>query len=79
MFKRGENVANIEISGDFYKAAFGLKEKELSQPLASEESFYILQRKDFVDIAHAIITNCKGLYHLHTPTNGLAPALIEKK
>ena len=36
-------------------------------------------RNDFVDIANAIITNCKDLYHLHTPTNGLAPALIEKK
>ena len=36
-------------------------------------------RSDFVDVANAIITNCKDLYHLHTPTNGLAPALIEKK
>ena len=36
-------------------------------------------RNDFVGIANAIITNCKDLYHLHTPTNGLAPALIEKR
>ena len=36
-------------------------------------------RNDFVDVVNAIITNCKGLYHLHTPTNGLAPALIEKR
>ena len=36
-------------------------------------------RKDYVDIANAIITNCKNLYHLHTPTNGLAPVLIEKR
>lgn len=36
-------------------------------------------RNDYVDIANAIITNCKNLYYLHTPTNGLAPALIEKR
>jgi len=36
-------------------------------------------RKDFTEVAQAIITNCKDLYHLHTPTNGLAPALIERK
>lgn len=35
--------------------------------------------QDFVGIANAAISNCKSLYHLHTPTNGLAPALIEKK
>jgi MoaA/NifB/PqqE/SkfB family radical SAM enzyme len=36
-------------------------------------------RKDFAEIAGAIVSNCKNLYHLHTPTNGLAPALIERK
>jgi MoaA/NifB/PqqE/SkfB family radical SAM enzyme len=36
-------------------------------------------RDDFVDITNTIITNCKNLYFLHTPTNGLAPALIERK
>lgn len=36
-------------------------------------------RNDFTQVAEAIITNCKDLYHLHTPTNGLAPALIERK
>jgi len=36
-------------------------------------------RNDYVDIANAIISNCKNLYHLHTPTNGLAPALIERR
>ena len=36
-------------------------------------------RNGFVDIANAIITNCKNLYYLHTATNGLAPALIEKR
>ncbi len=36
-------------------------------------------RNDFVDIANAMITNCKNLYYLHTATNGLASALIEKK
>lgn len=36
-------------------------------------------RNDFAEISGAIISNCKNLYHLHTPTNGLAPALIERK
>ena len=36
-------------------------------------------RNDFTQVAEAIVTNCKDLYHLHTPTNGLAPALIERK
>ncbi len=36
-------------------------------------------RNDFVDIARVIISNCKNLYHLHVPTNGLAPALIERR
>jgi MoaA/NifB/PqqE/SkfB family radical SAM enzyme len=36
-------------------------------------------RNDFTEVAQAIITNCRDLYHLHTPTNGLAPALIERK
>jgi MoaA/NifB/PqqE/SkfB family radical SAM enzyme len=36
-------------------------------------------RQDFSEIARTIITNCRDLYHLHTPTNGLAPALIERK
>lgn len=36
-------------------------------------------RNDFTEVTRAIIGNCKDLYHLHTPTNGLAPALIERK
>lgn len=36
-------------------------------------------RNDFTEVAAAIVTNCRDLYHLHTPTNGLAPALIERK
>jgi MoaA/NifB/PqqE/SkfB family radical SAM enzyme len=36
-------------------------------------------RNDYPAIAEAIIGNCKDLYHLHTPTNGLAPALIERQ
>jgi len=36
-------------------------------------------RPDFVDIVRSILTHCKDLYHLHTPTNGLAPALIEDR
>ncbi len=39
----------------------------------------IVLRSDYVDIAKVIIENCKNLYYLHTPTNGLAPALIEKR
>jgi len=36
-------------------------------------------RTDYADISKAIIANCKNLYHLHTPTNGLAPALTERR
>lgn len=36
-------------------------------------------RKDIVEISGAIIKNCKNLYMLHFPTNGLLPDLIIKK
>ena len=36
-------------------------------------------REDYVEIVKTIIDNCKNLYFLHTPTNGLSPKLIEKK
>ena len=36
-------------------------------------------RTDFTQVAAAIVANCKYLYHLHTPTNGLAPALTERR
>lgn len=36
-------------------------------------------RSDYAEIARVITTNCKNLYQLHTPTNGLAPALTEKR
>lgn len=39
----------------------------------------IFMREDIVDIARIILTNCKGLYLLHFPTNGLLPDLIEMK
>lgn len=39
----------------------------------------VFLRKDIADIAKVIITNCKNLYHLHIPTNGLAPTIIEQK
>lgn len=39
----------------------------------------VFLRSDIVEIFKAAIENCKNLYHLHTPTNGLMPELIEKK
>lgn len=39
----------------------------------------IFLRKDILDIIKIILTNCKDLYLLHFPTNGLLPGLIEKR
>jgi len=39
----------------------------------------IFLRNDIIDIVKIILTNCKNLYLLHFPTNGLLPDLIEKR
>lgn len=39
----------------------------------------IFLRNDIVDIVRIILANCKDLYLLHFPTNGLLPELIEEK
>ncbi|HEX9782756.1 MAG TPA: radical SAM protein [Opitutaceae bacterium] len=36
-------------------------------------------RSDYPEIARSIIANNRDLYHLHTPTNGLAPERIERQ
>ncbi|MSR64437.1 MAG: radical SAM protein [Verrucomicrobiae bacterium] len=39
----------------------------------------IFLRPDIVEVAEAILTNCKHLVLLHYPTNGLMPDLIERR
>ncbi len=39
----------------------------------------IFLRNDIVDIFRIIIENCKNLYHIHAPTNGLMPSVIEDR
>ncbi len=39
----------------------------------------IFLRSDIVDIFRIIIENCRNLYHIHSPTNGLMPSLTEER
>ena len=39
----------------------------------------VFLRSDIVEVFRIIIENCKSLYHLHVPTNGLTPDIIEDR